>query len=289
MSSHVSDFFALLSAASAAGNAVCVGIALRESTVMTVTIVSIVLNFVTLGTVAALTGPIDRAIVPPALIFLVAGIFAPALYRLTFYKSIDLIGVARASTIANTSPIFSSILAVHLLRESLSWPVAVGTIVVVIGIALMMRSKEHGHTRQYWVGVTMSSISALMASISLIIGKIGLRILPDPTLAAMLTAAGGLLTLLPYTVLRYHQDPLRANGTSLAYLIAGSLLSACSFLAYNIALNQGEVVRVGPLNNTAPVFALGMLYVFRHIETVALRTAMGVIVTVVGSLLVIMG
>src|SRR6185295_16277718 len=54
---------------------------------------------------------------PASLIFVAAGIFAPGIGRTMSYVGIEKIGVARSVPIANSSPIFASILAVIFLAE----------------------------------------------------------------------------------------------------------------------------------------------------------------------------
>ena len=57
--------------------------------------------------------------------------------RFMGYTSISLIGVGRATAIGGSAPIFSSVLAILFLGEKLSLPLALGTVAVVVGIALI--------------------------------------------------------------------------------------------------------------------------------------------------------
>ncbi len=285
----MSSIFALVSAALFAGNALCVRLALRGSTAATVTLTSVATNLVTLWVVATLSGSVAKAVTGPALIFLVAGAFAPALARLTLYESIDLIGVTRASTISNTTPIFAAVLAVPVLGEHLSWRVAAGTVLVVVGLSMTLRGENQGGLRRSRAGMLLALNTAVMASISFMLRKVGLRLLPEPTLASALTMTGALAALLPYMALRSRQERLRADRGSLVYLIGAGLLSTGGFLAYFFALDLGDVVRVTPLSNTTPLFAVALLRAFRQVETVTANAFFGVLLAVSGILLVVTG
>lgn len=315
----MSSLFALLSAALFAANALCVRLALRGSTAATATLTSVLTNIAALWLLAILGGSLGRVLHPASLVFLAAGAFAPALARLTYYESINIIGVARAATISNTTPLFAAILAIAVLGEHLTWQLGAGTVLVVIGVVMAVRPQEHpqrapvvvpadveagqvpvivplasagysnGGQRKITMGVLLALNTAVMASLSFMLRKIGLRMLPDPTLAAALTVTGSLGALLPYIGLRARQAPLRADRDSLAYLIAGGLLTTGGFLAYFLALNLGEVVRVTPLSNTTPLFAVALLLAFRQIEKVAPTTVAGAALTVAGILLVVSG
>jgi drug/metabolite transporter (DMT)-like permease len=276
----VAGLFALLSAIFFAGNAVCVRLALRNSTAATATIISIVTNISTLWVAAVLRGSLAHLFAPAVAVFILAGMFAPALARLTLYESINLIGVARASTISNTTPLFSAVLAVPVLGEHLTWRIAAGTVLVVTGVALAVRHGEGTGTsdvriRGRTTGVLLALNTAVMASVSFILRKLGLRLLSDPVLGAALTVTGSLAILLPYVAARWKREPLRVGRGSLVWLITGGLLTSGGFLAYYLALGRGDLVQVTPLSNTTPLFAVILLYAFRQVERVTASTAVG--------------
>lgn len=290
----MSSLFALLSAAFFAGNALCVRLGLAGSTAATATIISIVTNMSALWIASAGRGSLAHLVTPASLVFLLAGMFAPALARLTYYESINLIGVARAATISNTTPIFSAVLAVPVLGEDLNWRIAAGTILVVIGVVLAVRQGEgaaaaDGAGRSLTTGALLALNTAVMASVSFMLRKIGLRMLADPVLGAALTVTGSLVVLVPYIAARWRREPLRAARGSLVWLMAGGLLSTGGFLTYYLALSLGDVVRVTPLSNTTPLFAVLLLYLFRQVEKVTAGTAFGAALAVAGVLLIVSG
>jgi len=316
----VSSVFALLSSIFFAGNAVCVRLALRGSTAATATLASVVTNIAALWLLAVFTGSLSRVFQPASLIFLAAGAFAPAFARLTYYESINIIGVARASTLSNTTPIFTAILAVLILHEQMTWRLILGTLMVVAGVALAVKPEDrkpaarsaavaevampHPEPAGGWMsrfrgslrgdqrrtlGILLAVNTAVMASISFLLRKTGLGLLPDPTLAAALTVTGSLVLLAPFQAVRWRRDPLRTDRNSLTYLVAGGLLTTAGFLSYFLALNLGDIVRVTPLGNTSPIFAVGLLYMFRQIESVAPSTSLGAILTVAGVVFVVGG
>jgi uncharacterized membrane protein len=206
------------------------------------------------------------------------------------------------------TPLFSAVLAVPILGERLTWSLAVGTVLVVIGVALTFRPQPGSPPdlpgtggapgplaalgvrarRTNTLGLLLALNTAVLASFSFMLRKIGLRMLPDPNLAAAPTVTGSLVTLLPYLGAR-RQQPIRADRNSLTYLIAGGVLSTGGFLAYYLALNLGDVVRVTPLSNTSPLFAILLLLVFREVEALTTSTITGALITVAGILLVLVG
>lgn len=284
----VSSFLALSSAALFAANALCVRWALRGATAATITLVSIVTNLVILWVAAGVSGSLAQAAQGPAVVFLVAGALSPAFARLTLYESINLIGVSRSAMISNTTPIFSAMLAVPLLGEQVTWRIGVGTLLVVLGLAVALRPEVASTARRPWVGVALALNTAIFASLSFILRKVGMRMLPLATLGSALTMTGALIALLPYVILRARRDVLRTDRGSLKYLIAAGVLSSGGFLAYFLALDGGDIVRVTPLANTTPLFALVFLHLF-HSEHISPTTVLGALLVVGGMLFVLGG
>ena len=238
---------ALLSAVLFAIAALIVRRGMQGSTAITATLVSIATNLVALWALAAASGGI-RLITWPAVATLVAaGLFAPALARFTYYEAMNLIGVARASTISNTTPIFTALLAVPILGEHVSLRLGAGTLLVVLGLALTIRPDEGAQTDRPWAGALLALNTAVMASVSFMLRKLGLRMLPDAAVASALTVTGSLLVLLPYAAVRSRTQPLRAGRTALVLLIVSAVFTTGGFLSYFYALSLSEVVRVTPL------------------------------------------
>jgi drug/metabolite transporter (DMT)-like permease len=279
---------ALLSAVLFAIAALFVRRGMRGSTAITATLISILTNLVALWALAAASGGLGLITLPAAGTLVAAGLFAPALARFTYYEAMNLIGVARASTISNTTPIFTAVLAVPILGEHLSWRLATGTLLVVVGLALTIRPDAGTPAERPWGGALLALNTAVMASISFMLRKLGLRMLPDAAVASALTVTGSLLVLLPYAGLRSKAQAIRADRTALALLIVSALFTTGGFLSYFYALSLSEVVRVTPLSNTTPLFALLLLAIFRQ-ERIRPAVVAGAALTVAGILFVVSG
>jgi drug/metabolite transporter (DMT)-like permease len=346
------SLLALVSAFLFAIAAVLVRRGMQGSTAITATLISILTNLVALWVLAGASGGLGLMTLPAVATLIAAGLFAPAFARLTYYEAMNLIGVARASTISNTTPIFTALLAVPILAESISWRLAVGTVFVVIGLALTIRrdarqadsgvvgtglldsgvavelvgpdrravvgepapaGPEAGAAQaalpgrsshreaagaprgavstsgdRPWAGVLLALNTAVMASISFMLRKLGLRMLPDAAVASALTVTGSLLIFLPYAVLRSKAQPIRASRGALVLLVISAIFTTGGFLSYFYALSLSEVVRVTPLSNTTPLFALLLLALFRQ-ERIRAATVAGAVLTVAGILFVVRG
>ncbi len=280
--------FALLSAALFAGNSVAVRLALAGTTATTIVVVSILTNLTTLWVVAALRGEVGAALQPAALIFVGAGVLAPALARIALYTAINMVGVARSVVASNTTPIFTAVGAALFLHERVSAGLALGTVAVVLGVALTSRIPAQKETRAGRTGLLLALSTAVLAAASIIFRKIGLGIIPHAALAGALTLSGAVVGLVPLVVWRWRREPIRAARRAVPPMLMAALLSGGGFLAYFLALSLGDASRVTPLSNTTPLFAVLLLrYAFRHVESVTRRTLVCAALTVAGVILVV--
>lgn len=280
--------FALLSAALFAGNSVAVRLALPGTTATTMTVVSILTNLTSLWTLAILRGEGEAALQPASLIFIGAGILAPALARVALYTAIDMVGVARAMVTSNTTPIFTAVGAALLLGERVSAGLAAGIVAVVLGVALTSGTASPQVPRASRRGFLLALSTAVLAAASIILRKVGLEAIPYPALAAALTLCGAVLGLIPLVAWRWRREPFRAARTAVPPMVAGALLTSGGFLAYFLALNLGDASRVTPLSNTTPLFAVLLIrFAFRDVEQVTRRTLLGAALTVAGVILVV--
>jgi len=284
-------FFALLSAALFAGNALAVRVALAGTTATTLTGVSILTNLAALWSLALLERQVPTALQPAALIFVGAGVLAPALARIALYTAIDLVGVARSTVVANTTPIFTAVGAALFLGERVTTALALGTVAVVLGVALTSPAgPEVRPARDTRFGLLLALSTAVLAAVSIIFRKIGLAVIPHAAVAGALTLTGASIGLVPLVLLRGRRESIRAGRRVIAPMLLAGLLSSGGFLAYFLALNLGAASRVTPLSNTTPLFAILLLrYAFRTVEPVARRTLAGAVLAVAGVILVVRG
>ena len=63
--------------------------------------------------------------------------------RLLNYTSIEHIGVGKATPLIGTTPLFASITAILFMDEKITIPIMIGTILIIIGIALITRKKTN--------------------------------------------------------------------------------------------------------------------------------------------------
>ena len=261
---------------------------LIESNAMTGSFISLSITATVLWLMFPFFAPFSALWTPVSLIFVAAGIFAPGIGRTMSYVGIEKIGVARSVTVANSSPIFASLFAVIFLAEVWLPQNILGTLLVISGaIALSISKPAHGPWRK--LDIIYPLIGAMAFGASAILRKTGLDYIPVPVLAAAVTAGSAALFSLALLQVRGGKAALKLTRRSAGWLFSAALFNTAATLSVFYALSYGKVVIVEPLVSSNPVLTLLFTAIFlRDLEAVNLRVIIGGLLTVTGTVLVVM-
>lgn len=251
-------------------------------------------SFISLGTSAVVFWLLVIAFIPlaalrtPAIGFFIAGgFFAPAIGQTLGYIGMERLGVARSSPIVNTSPIFSSVLAVVFLGEVWVVQNIIGTCLVILGV-IVLSSRNAAQAEWRLKDVSYPVLAAVSFGISTTLRKIGLTVIAEPLLAAAVTLGTAFIVLLAIIQLRGGRRQLKINRQSSGWLFGAAVVNTGAILSFFFALNVGQVVRVEPLVACNPLLTILWTGIFlRQIERLSGRTILGALITVAGTVLVV--
>lgn len=133
-------------------------------------------------------------------------------------------------------------------------------------------------------------LSALMASLVAIFGKMGLQNL-DANTATAIRGVIMALFLVGVVVLQGKINlvgEILANKKALLFIVLSGLAGALSWLFYFMAIKNGDVSKVAPIDKLSVVFAV-ILAVIIFGEKISLVGTIGVLLIAAGSLLVALG
>jgi drug/metabolite transporter (DMT)-like permease len=279
------QLIALAAALSYAISGIAAKRGLRYSTPVTVTLVSIAIH----ATVLWIALLIFRGV--PTLpwgvlgLFVLSGLIQPILRFLT-YAGIHYVGAAAGTTLRGSHPLFSTCLAIVFLGEPLSLQIVLGTISIVAGIALI--SWQADKSRRYrWWHLAYPLSAALLAGISHPLRRYTLGLANEPLYLAAVIGVVALPWLASATLLPgQKQKPVWDRRAMGPFLIAGAF-ETLGILLVIIALSVGHVVLVSPIVATSPLWlVLGSWLFLRDIERLTLRTILGAVCVVAGTIMI---
>jgi drug/metabolite transporter (DMT)-like permease len=222
------------------------------------------------------------------LVFVAVGLFVPGVTRVLTFRGIRTMGSAITSTIVNTTPMFSTALAILLLGERPGPLVLAGVTVIVVGLAILSwEGAERGWKRTELI---FPFLAALLFSMKDVTVRWGLGGSTSPVLAAAIAAMTSTATI--FLLNRYIQKEsfVLPPKPVLYWFISSGLFTGGSFLFMFLALSMERVSIIAPLINSYAVFVLMLTPLMaRQIETVTWRKVAGAILVVAGIFLISVG
>ncbi|MFQ5880265.1 MAG: DMT family transporter [Dehalococcoidia bacterium] len=186
-----------------------------------------------------------------------------------YIRSLAIIGVARGVPISNTLfPLLTFVLAFAFLGEEVTWPVALGVALVLLGIYLLARPAAQGNEpRPRGMPTLAKGVAlALAAGTAWALGTIWLRTVMDdesisPVTANSVRVPPTALALLLFMMITKRTSGLavrRYRRWTLTLAAASGIVGSVGALLFIIAVQEAGAGKTAVLASTAPLFALPM-------------------------------
>lgn len=206
--------------------------------------------------------------------FFLAGAVGASFGKVFYYKGIDKVGASRATSVKNSSPFLTAILAVVFLGEALSWFLAAGIALIVLGIVLITQTKasgERGVDRlQYFL---FPIIAAFCFGVNPIFKKVGIDAANLPVLGTMITQVTALVFMLLFARainLQIKWQPV--PGKALVLCAISGITEGLGSLFTFFALIYGPAALLSPIWRISPLITFALArFTLRGIEVVTFR------------------
>ena len=230
-----------------------------------------------------------RLFVVDNLIFIAVGLFVPGVTRVLSFRGIRTMGSSITSTIVNTTPMFSTVLAILILGERPSALVLGGVLLTVGGLITVSWGGEK--TSYSKVELVFPFLCALLFSMKDISVRWGLGAGgAQPILAAAIAALTSTVEI--FLITRYLQGQKFALPPVpvLRWFVWSGIFTGGSFLFMYVAFSMERVSIVAPLVNSYTVFVAVLTpFMARQIESLTPRKLAGAALVVAGIFAVSLG
>ena len=278
------QLIALAAALSYAISGIAAKRGLRYSTPVTVTLVSMAIHAVVLWIALLIFRGVPALSWYVLFLFVLSGLLQPILRFLT-YAGIHYVGAAAGATLRGAHPLFSTSLAILFLGEALNRLIVLGTVSIVAGVALISWQGNKTQASFRWWHLAYPLSAAFLAGVSHPLRRYTLTLANEPLYLAAVIGIVALPWLASATLFPSQQQRLVWDRRAMApFIIAGSFETA-GILLVIIALSVGHVVVVSPIVATSPLWiVLGSWLFLRDIERLTLRTILGAVCVVAGTI-----
>ena len=288
---------ALVSVLGFGSAAIFARVGMQRAPPLSITFYSLLFSFLVTVVVAIGFALSDFRALPPAVLAwcLLLGVLNFVGGRNLSYLAISRIGAARASAIVTTSTVFAAILAITLTGERPHFVVALGTLVVIVGLAAAMgRSIREGGGagRVALLGYLLAFAAAACYGSTNVVAKYLTQEQTSPLVVSTVSLFFGFLMLSPVAA-RSAITSVRESRGSLGFVGYAALAGIAAAVAVNclyFALQRSEVVVISPIVGANPLVTLLLASLFlARLENVNRWLFLGVGLTVAGVVLVVVG
>ena len=220
--------------------------------------------------------------------FALVGAIVPGLSQIVFVRAIRDAGASRTAVLIGTAPLLSAGLALLFLDEPLRPALAVATVAIVLGGALLVWEPSRPPDFRA-VGAVLALVAAsLFAVRDNVVRWASLDTDADPVLAAAVSLGAASLALLAYLAATRRARPVRARvRAALPAFAPAALCLGLAYIALLLAFSRGNVTVVAPLNATQSLWGVLLAATFlRRAEAVGPRLVLAAVLVVAGGVLI---
>ncbi|MDY3827397.1 MAG: EamA family transporter [Clostridium sp.] len=220
------------------------------------------------------------------LIFLILSGIATGLSWLCYYRALQIGDVNKVVAIDKSSIVLTIILAFIILDEKITFIKFISIIIIVIGTYLMIDKKNEAEYKKNRRWLMFVLLSAIFASLTSILGKIGINNINSNLGTAIRTIIVLIMAWIVVFVTKSHKEIKKIDKRSLKFIILSGITTGLSWLCYYRALQDGYASVVVPLDKFSIVFTVVFSYIFLK-EKLNKKAFLGFLLIILGTLCLI--
>lgn len=222
------------------------------------------------------------------LLFLILSGLATGASWLCYFRALQLGDINKVVPIDKSSTILTIILVFIFFHEGLTLAKGLGVVAIAVGTFLMIQRKPTENTsgKQGRGWIVYAVLSAVFASLTAILGKIGISGVESNLGTAIRTVVVLLMAWL-IVFLRGEQHQVRNIPIrELVFICLSGLATGCSWLCYYRALQEGPASVVVPIDKLSILVSIAFSYFVFH-EKLSKKSVAGLVLIVAGTMVML--
>lgn len=218
-----------------------------------------------------------------SLVFLILSGLATGGSWLCYFKALQIGDVNKVVPVDKSSIVLTMLLSFILLGEGFGWMTIIAMVMIGLGTYMMIERKETSVEVEGRGWLFYAIMSAILASLTAILGKVGIEDVESNLGTAIRTIVVLIMAWIIVFGQRKQKDIKNINKHSWTFIIASGVATGLSWLCFFYALQSGPVSVVVPIDKLSIVITVIFSYFILH-ERLGLRSILGLIAIVIGTL-----
>ena len=219
------------------------------------------------------------------LVFLVLSGLATGASWLCYFRAIQIGNINKVVAIDKSSTVLTILLALIFLGEGLSLWKVISIVLIGAGTALMITKKEEQGENQRKRGLIYAALSAVFASLTAILGKIGITGIDSNLGTAIRTTVVLLMAWLMVFLTGKAREVKKIEKKELFFICASGLATGGSWLCYYRALQEGPASVIVPIDKLSILVTVAFAWIVFG-EKLNKKALAGLVCIVAGTILI---
>ena len=221
-----------------------------------------------------------------ALTFLILSGLATGGSWLCYFKALQIGDVNKVAPVDKSSTVLTMLLAFIILGESLDLPKAICMVLIGTGTYMMIEKNETGKEVKGRSWLFYAVLSAVFASLTSILGKIGISGVGSNLGTAIRTIVVLIMAWVMVFVTKKQSELKKIDRKSMIFICLSGLTTGLSWLCYYKALQDGQASVVVPIDKLSILVTVAFSYTVLK-EKLTKKSALGLVLITAGTLLLV--
>ena len=226
------------------------------------------------------------AVSSKTLVFLVLSGLSTGASWLCYFRALSKGDINKVVPIDKSSTVLTIILAVIFLGESVTVYKTLGVVFIAIGTLLMIEKKDTEKKSEGEGWLIYALLSAFFASLTTILGKIGIEGVESNLGTAIRTAVVIVMSFIMVAFTGKTGEIKKIDKKELGFILLSGLSTGASWLCYYKALQDGEAGIVVPIDKLSILVTIAFSYIVFK-ERLSKKAMLGLVMIVFGTLVLL--
>ncbi|HJA30256.1 MAG TPA: EamA family transporter [Candidatus Eisenbergiella pullicola] len=218
-------------------------------------------------------------------LFLVLSGLATGASWLCYFRALQLGDINRVVPIDKSSTVLTILLALFFLHEGITWGKAAGAALIGVGTLMMIVRKEGtGGGKKAGGWLIYAALSAVFASLTAILGKIGIEAVDSNLGTAIRTAVVLVMAWGMVFVTKKQKEIRNTDKKELVFICLSGLATGASWICYYRALQEGPASAVVPIDKLSVLVTIAFSRIVFG-EKLTKKAAVGVALLTAGTVI----